>query len=558
MISPDPEPGLIVPKAPPEPIEELPPEWRPEGDDIEWIPGYWFWDDDRRDFVWVSGVWRRVPPGRRWVPGYWRAVASGYQWTPGFWGAAENAEVTYLDTPPESLEAGPSTAAPADDMFWIPGNWEYGVAAYRWRPGHWHPFRADWTWVSSRFVWTPCGYVFIPGYWDYTLTRRGFLFAPICFSNTTYLRPGFRYRPTYWIGADAMLLHLFVSPTCQHLYFGDYYATQYRHRHFIPCYDYHARHQGFASLYVYYEHHYRHHGIDYCHRVRQWHDTYARRADLRPPHTYNIQRQHRAHGPQELFADVVRPFHAEGDGELEQVGGQRLISIAGPDHELMRSETKRLRSLATERNHFEIDSLAANVTKSRLAKGAREHATFKLPVAPTEVERSRSFKRSPPTLTHALDPLTRRQLPKETLDRQTAEDLPDGTNLLGGNSADAIRKRTLRLPLASDSKLKSSEPSGTSGEVANNGVLERRSVATPAIEPGRIGSGSRRNRLSGDFRSRSDQRGRHETLGAPPAIEPERVGLGGRRNRLSGDFRSRSDQRGRVGTLGAPRNQFKA
>jgi hypothetical protein len=487
LVSPDPEPGLIVPKRPPAPIEEVPPEWRPEGDDIEWIPGYWFWDDDRRDFVWVSGVWRRVPPGRRWVPGYWQAVASGYQWTPGFWGTAEDAVVTYLDTPPASLDTGPSSTAPVEDMFWIPGNWEYHVAAYRWRPGHWHPFRADWTWVSARFVWTPRGCVFIPGYWDYTLTRRGFLFAPVCFSDTIYLRPGFSYRPTYWIGADAMLLHLFVSPACQHLYFGDYYATQYRHRHFVPCYDYHARHQGFASLYVYYEHHYRHHGIDYCNRVRQWHDTYARRADLRPPHTYSIQRQHHGHRSQDLFTEVVRPFHGDGGGELGRVGGQQLVPITGRDHDLMRSETKRLRSLATERNHFESESLAANLTKSRLAKGKQELATFTLPEARHEVERSRSFKKAPPTLTHALDPLTRRKLPQNTPDRQTVAGISDGTQLPDGNRVDGLRKRTPRLPLASDSNVELADPSENSGGVANEGVMKGRSLRRLGLNPDALG-----------------------------------------------------------------------
>src|SRR3954447_20191862 len=37
----DPEPGLIAPKEPPTPIEELPPEQRPEGTNVAWIPGYW-------------------------------------------------------------------------------------------------------------------------------------------------------------------------------------------------------------------------------------------------------------------------------------------------------------------------------------------------------------------------------------------------------------------------------------------------------------------------------------------------------------------------------------
>ena len=46
----------VVPKKPPDPINELAPEQKPEGDDMQWIPGYWAWDDSRSDFLWVSGI----------------------------------------------------------------------------------------------------------------------------------------------------------------------------------------------------------------------------------------------------------------------------------------------------------------------------------------------------------------------------------------------------------------------------------------------------------------------------------------------------------------------
>src|SRR5262245_28199204 len=39
-----------VPKKPPQPLEEMPPEEKPEGD-VVWVSGYWAWDDDRNDFL---------------------------------------------------------------------------------------------------------------------------------------------------------------------------------------------------------------------------------------------------------------------------------------------------------------------------------------------------------------------------------------------------------------------------------------------------------------------------------------------------------------------------
>src|SRR5207245_8318390 len=77
-----------IPRKPPAPIEELPPDEKPEGE-VAWIGGYWAWDDERRDFLWVSGCWRAQPPGRQWIAGYWREQGSDWQWVPGFWAVTE-------------------------------------------------------------------------------------------------------------------------------------------------------------------------------------------------------------------------------------------------------------------------------------------------------------------------------------------------------------------------------------------------------------------------------------------------------------------------------------
>ncbi len=119
----DPLPGVVAPKAPPAAIEELPPEQRPAGDDVAWIPGYWAWDDERSDFLWVSGIWRDLPPGRQWVPGYWGQSGQGYQWTSGYWADAQVSDVAYLPEPPASVEAGPNIASPSPDDVWLPGSW---------------------------------------------------------------------------------------------------------------------------------------------------------------------------------------------------------------------------------------------------------------------------------------------------------------------------------------------------------------------------------------------------------------------------------------------------
>jgi hypothetical protein len=60
----NPEPGPVAEKAPPAAIDEFPPDEKPEGNDVEWIPGYWSWDTEGKDYLWVSGFWRDIAPGR--------------------------------------------------------------------------------------------------------------------------------------------------------------------------------------------------------------------------------------------------------------------------------------------------------------------------------------------------------------------------------------------------------------------------------------------------------------------------------------------------------------
>src|ERR1043165_3559933 len=43
MVTYNPEPGVVISRAPPEAIEEMPPEERPDGNNVTWIPGYWAW-----------------------------------------------------------------------------------------------------------------------------------------------------------------------------------------------------------------------------------------------------------------------------------------------------------------------------------------------------------------------------------------------------------------------------------------------------------------------------------------------------------------------------------
>jgi hypothetical protein len=185
---------------PPAPVPEEPPGVKPEGKNVEWIPGYWQWDEQRKDFVWVSGLWRDVPDGRRWVPGYWADSNAGWRWVSGHWADPREKDYQYVPTPPASLDEGPSSPAPDPQAFYIPGSWFYTDAGYRWRPGYWAGYRLGFIWTPSTYIWTPGGWTFASGYWDYAFPARGLLFAPYYFGPGYVFAPGYIYRPYYAYG----------------------------------------------------------------------------------------------------------------------------------------------------------------------------------------------------------------------------------------------------------------------------------------------------------------------------------------------------------------------
>ena len=246
----DPEPGIVAPKEPPPLIDEMPPEQKPEGD-AQWIPGYWAWDDERDDYIWVSGIWRVLPPGRQWVPGYWTAVRGGYQWIAGYWESANARETEYLPEPPESVEVGPNSNAPSLDYTWIPGCWIWDYGRYVWRPGYWARVNPNWIWVPDHYIWTLRGYIFVRGYWDYPVIHRGVLFAPVSLSvRARHLGLALRFSPGFVIDLGIFGDALFLRPLYYHYYYGHYYASEYYRRGIYPWFSLHARRVVYDPIYA--------------------------------------------------------------------------------------------------------------------------------------------------------------------------------------------------------------------------------------------------------------------------------------------------------------------
>ncbi len=280
----DPAPGLIVTQEPPSPINELAPEFRPDGDDAIWISGYWGWDEQREGFIWISGVYRIPPQGHQWVPGYWHQVSGGWQWVQGFWVEDTAESITYLPPPPTTLENGPSSPSPGLNYFYIPGNWTQSAnSAYLWNVGYWHPMQDDLIWIPSHVVWTPRGCVFINAYWDRRLPTRGLCFAPVSIPRATYSRPGWCLRPQVVLNSQVVLHNLFVQPGYNHYLFGDYYGSPSAHGHVVPAYVYHQRRGSCDPLISFYSAYNARQGQDLIRWYGNQHAELNRNPSLRPP-----------------------------------------------------------------------------------------------------------------------------------------------------------------------------------------------------------------------------------------------------------------------------------
>ena len=236
----DPASGPVIPKQPPDPIQEMPPDQKPAGQNVQWIPGYWSWDVSRTDYLWVSGIWRDPPPNSQWVPGYWHQVEGGSQWVSGTWipvssGSAPGqgqgqgpGQPSYLpQPPPQSLEAGPTTPQPNPNVAWTPGYWSWQGSSYAWRPGFWGAVQPNWIWMPAHYVWTPSGYLFVGGYWDLPVANRGLMFAPVYYSQPVYAQPNFVFTPSIGIVGSAVTANLFVSAGTNQYLFGNFYAQNF-------------------------------------------------------------------------------------------------------------------------------------------------------------------------------------------------------------------------------------------------------------------------------------------------------------------------------------------
>ena len=221
--------GLIplesIEAKPPEPIAED----TPFQVDIQaaWIRGYWEWMPATQDFIWVTGVWRRPPPGMRWIPGSWKKFEQGWVRIPGFWSAEPLEALTVIgQIPPDPIAENPGFP-PIAESFWMPGYWNYFSDAmeYGWVPGSWQPIDPRWVLIPAHYIWRSEGYIFIPAYWDWPLTELGRAYHDVVIDPQ--LRGKIVFQPVSHMELSEALEDTFER-------YPDYLCYYQHHFHFNP------------------------------------------------------------------------------------------------------------------------------------------------------------------------------------------------------------------------------------------------------------------------------------------------------------------------------------
>ena len=374
--------GMTVPRAAPALIEELPPDQRPEGENISWIPGYWAWDDESTTFIWVSGIWRNLPPGRQWMPGYWSDADTEFQWISGYWADAAVEEVEYLSEPPESREVGPNIKAPSRDHTWMPGSWVWRESRYLWRPGYWDIHQPDWVWVPSYYVRTPRGYIYVDGYWDYAVDRRGMIFAPVRFSGNYYERPDYFYRPSTVISLAALVEHLFLRPRHRHYYFGDYYAPEYRRSGYYASYTYSSGGHGYDPIYAH--NRWSHRDDDRWERRNEENYRFYRdNQDERPPRTLAAFEQFNARAGKDRRVDAgfVMPLAQLAVSKENRLN---LKSVNEDERQQLAKHGREIRAFGEQRRKLGMqpEGTSEKVKPGKGESGKPEPVRVKIPRSP--------------------------------------------------------------------------------------------------------------------------------------------------------------------------------
>ena len=258
----------------------------------------------------------------------------------------------------------PPGPPPTEDNIWVPPCWYWYQSHYIWRPGYWVVAQDGWVWGPSHYVCTPRGYVFVAGHWDYSLRRRGVLFAPVYFPRHYYERPGFSYSLSVAVDIGNLEFGLFTCPRYNHYYFGDYYDNLYIGIGIFPWYECRTRHSWYDPIY---EHdRWRHHKVDrdWDNHERQEYDRRRDDKELRPPRTYRELEQREAKLPEAKRNDI-RMAESFDKVVANKKSTMKFEPVKKDEMQKISKQSTDLRKFGDNRSKWESSSAARSPSEQK-------------------------------------------------------------------------------------------------------------------------------------------------------------------------------------------------
>jgi hypothetical protein len=278
----------------------------------------------------------------------------------------------------------------------------------------------DWDWCPAHYVWSPRGYIFIGGFWDYPVARRGILFAPVYFESGVYVRRGYAYSPRIVINLGVFSDHLFVRPRYCHYYFGDYYAATYTHGGFYASFSFQSSRYGYDPIYSHQRWEHRQdrdweRRVETSYQYRRDHET------ARPPRTWAAQRTVNSTTVESQHNRVVVASRFDQLAKRSD-STMRFQPVAREERERLAQRSQEVQRSREQRRTLETSVADAS---SRRPNQTSEPAKVQLPRSPIVSKPVNQLERSqtPPKAPQAPRPNPKVQ-PQESSTRPQKMDRP--------------------------------------------------------------------------------------------------------------------------------------
>lgn len=243
-------------------------------------------------------------------------------------------------------------------------------------------------------------YVFVQGYWDYELNRRGVLFAPVYFPRAVYRRPGFSYSLSVVVDIGNLQFSLFTSPRYSHYYFGDYYDDAYIGIGIYPWFECERRHTWYDPIYEHSRWHFHNTYPRWDEHERNEYDLRRSNKNLRPPRTYHEMENRLIRLPESKRGNIrmAQPLDAYVANRRSPL---RFENIKSDDRERLSKQSTDVYSFRQERSRWESPRPGQKTVQPSIERKLRmtKPEQVKIPSSPVTGKRDilNFFKKSPPS-----------------------------------------------------------------------------------------------------------------------------------------------------------------